>query len=51
MGIAPRYVQLSKERVAEFKKLFEEEYGVKYTDEEAHEAAHNLVNFFYYSGK
>ena len=40
-------VQLSKESITEWKKIFEEEYGAKYTDEEASEAAHNLVNFFY----
>jgi len=40
-------IQLSKKRVDEFKTLFEKRYGVKYSDEEAHEAAHNLINFFY----
>ena len=36
----------SKEAVAELKEIFEKEYGVKYTDQEAHEAAHNLLGFF-----
>lgn len=37
---------LSKETIDEFKKIFEEEYGVKWTDQEASEATHNLVGFF-----
>ncbi len=37
---------LSKQTVDEFKKIFKEEYGVEYTDQEAWEAAHNLVGFF-----
>lgn len=39
-------VLLSEERVKEFQKLFEKEYGKKLTMAEASEAAHNLVNFF-----
>lgn len=37
---------LSKETINEIKKVFEKECGVKWTDQEAHEAAHNLVGFF-----
>lgn len=37
---------ISKENMEKFKKLFKEEYGVEYTDQEAYEAASNLVGFF-----
>ena len=39
-------VQLSRERILEWQKLFKEEYGKEFTYEEAYEAAHNLVGFF-----
>ena len=39
-------VQLSKERILEFQKIFKEEYGKKLSFAEAHEAAHNLIGFF-----
>jgi len=39
-------VQLSKERILEFQKIFKEEYGKELSYKEAHEAAHNLVGFF-----
>lgn len=39
-------VQVSKESVEKFRKIFQQEYGVEYTYEEAWEAAHNLVEFF-----
>ena len=39
-------VQLSRESVLKWQKLFEEEYGKEFTYEEAYEAAHNLVGFF-----
>ena len=39
-------VQLSKETILKWQKLFKEEYGRKLTYEEAYEAAHNLVGFF-----
>jgi len=38
-------VLLSDEKVKEFQKLFEKEYGKKLTMQEASESAHNLVNF------
>ena len=39
-------VQLSRESVLKWQKLFKEEYGKEFTYEEAYEAAHNLVGFF-----
>ncbi|MFH1401501.1 MAG: hypothetical protein ABIG40_00880 [Parcubacteria group bacterium] len=39
-------VQLSKERILEWQKLFEKEYGKKLSFAEATEAANNLVGFF-----
>lgn len=37
---------LSQKLIDEFKQLFKKKYGVNYTDEEAREAANNLVGFF-----
>jgi hypothetical protein len=37
---------VSEKSVKRFKKLMEKEYGVKYTYEEAREAAENLYGFF-----
>ncbi len=39
-------VQLSKERILEWQKIFKENWGVEYTFDEAAEAANNLVGFF-----
>ena len=39
-------VHISPETVAKFKKMFKEEYGADYSDEEAFEATHNLIGFF-----
>jgi hypothetical protein len=39
-------VLLSDERVKEFQKIFEKEYGKKLTMQEASESAHSLVNLF-----
>ena len=39
-------VQFSKERILEFQRIFEEDYGKKLSYKEAHEAVHNLVGFF-----
>lgn len=39
-------VQLSKERILEFQRVFKEEYGKEITFIEATEAANNLVGFF-----
>ncbi|MEK7070876.1 MAG: hypothetical protein AAB966_03650 [Patescibacteria group bacterium] len=39
-------MSLSKETIRDFQRIIEKEYGVKYTDEEAREAAENLVGFF-----
>lgn len=46
MEITPRYIHKTEESVAEFKRIFKNENGVEYSDEEAHEAAQNLVGFF-----
>lgn len=37
---------ISQKLIDEFKQLFKNKYGVNYTDEEAREAANNLVGFF-----
>lgn len=37
---------LSDKTVKEFRRIFREEYGVEWTRQEAHEAAHNLVSYF-----
>ena len=37
---------LSEKSIQKFKKIFKEDYGVEYSDEEAREAAENLVGFF-----
>jgi hypothetical protein len=37
---------ISPEHIQEFKELMKKEYGVEYTDAEAHEAATNLVGYF-----
>lgn len=37
---------ISQERLDEFKKIFEKDYGKTYTDDEAREAANNLLSFF-----
>lgn len=37
---------ISPETIQKFKKIFKEEYGVDYTDEEAYEASHNLLGVF-----
>jgi len=37
---------ISPKHIEEFKKLMKKEYGVEYTNAEAHEAATNLVGFF-----
>jgi hypothetical protein len=39
-------MQLSKESIEQFQKDFEKDLGVKYSYDEAAEAAHNLVGFF-----
>ncbi len=39
-------VQLSKERILEWQKIFKENQGVEYTFAEAEEAADNLIGFF-----
>ncbi len=46
MEITPRHIPLSDESITEFKKIFKNEYGVEYSDEEAYDAAHDLVGFF-----
>lgn len=37
---------ISRELLEEFKQIMKREYGVEYTDAEAHEAATNLVGYF-----
>lgn len=39
-------MEFSKESLEKFKKAFEGDYGVEFSDEEAKEAAGNLVEFF-----
>ena len=39
-------VHISLEDIAGFKEIFKKEYGVEYSDEEAWEAAHNLLGAF-----
>lgn len=39
-------MEISKERLEEFKKIFKKEYGKELTDEEAYEYASNLLGFF-----
>lgn len=46
MEVTPRHIQLPEEKIAEFKKIFKKENGVEYTDEEAYDAAQNLIGFF-----
>jgi hypothetical protein len=46
MEITPRYINLTEESVAKFKVIFKKSDGTTFLDEEAHEAAQNLVGFF-----
>ena len=39
-------VHITPETVENFKQMFKKEYGVEYSDQEAWEAAHNLIGFF-----
>jgi len=39
-------MNLSKEQVEKFRKLFKEEYGKEYTYKETYEATSNLLGFF-----
>jgi hypothetical protein len=39
-------MQISKETIKRFQKIFEKDYGRKLTKKEAFEAAHNLLGFF-----
>lgn len=39
-------MEISQERLDEFKRIFKEDYGKEYTDAEAREAASNLLDFF-----
>lgn len=38
-------MQFTPEQIAEFKRIHREQYGEELTDEEAYEAAQNLVGF------
>jgi hypothetical protein len=38
-------MELSKERIEEFKEIYKKEYGKDLSDQEAYEAAHNLAGF------
>jgi hypothetical protein len=42
----PRVVSLSTQRLEEFKKLYEKEFGETLSGEDAYEKAHNLVRLF-----
>jgi hypothetical protein len=46
MEITPRYINLTEESVAKFKVIFKKPDGTTFPDEEAHEAARNLMGFF-----
>jgi hypothetical protein len=46
MEITPRYIHLTEESAAEFKEIFEKPDGTAFSDEEAREAAQNLIGFF-----
>jgi hypothetical protein len=46
MDITPRYIDLSEESVAKFKRIFKNTDGTTFSDEEAHGAAQNLIGFF-----
>lgn len=39
-------VYITPETVEKFRKMFQKEYGVDYTDQEAWEATHNLLGAF-----
>ena len=39
-------IQLSKERILEWQKIFKEKWEIEYTLSETAEAANNLVGFF-----
>jgi len=39
-------MQISKETIQRFQKIFEKDYGRRLTKKEAFEATHNLVGFF-----
>ena len=38
-------MNISKERIEEFKEMFKKDYDKELTDEEAYESAHNLLGF------
>lgn len=46
MEITPCYINLTEESVVEFKRIFKKPDGTTFPDEEAHEAAQNLIGFF-----
>ena len=46
MEITPRYINLTEESIENFKVIFKKPDGTTFADEEAHEAAQNLVGFF-----
>ena len=46
MEITPRYINLTEESVVEFKRIFKKPDRTAFPDEEAREAAQNLVGFF-----
>ena len=39
-------VNITPQTVESFKKMFKDEYGVEYSDQEAWEATHNLIGAF-----
>jgi hypothetical protein len=46
MKITPRYIDLTKESIVKFKRIFKKPDGITFPDEEAYEAAQNLIGFF-----
>jgi len=46
MEITPRYINLTEESVAKFKVIFKKPDDTTFPNEEAREAAQNLVGFF-----
>ncbi|MFA7194074.1 MAG: hypothetical protein WC087_04125 [Candidatus Paceibacterota bacterium] len=39
-------IHITPKTVTSFKKMFKDEYGVEYSDQEAYEATHNLLGAF-----
>ena len=46
MEITPRYINLTEESVEKFKVIFKKPDGTTFLDEDAQDAAQNLMGFF-----